>query len=65
MKVATLTLERTAVQCATCGATAAPDGQCLNIGTCATADHQATIGAARETAKYAVPAAWNARGGVD
>lgn len=55
----------TAVKCASCGATAAPDGSCLNVGACHTADETATRGAARATAKYAVPAAWNVRGGVD
>ncbi len=49
----------------TCGEMTAPDGTCLNIGACTTADDRATRGAARVTSKYAVPAAWNSRGGVD
>lgn len=53
------------VHCRTCGATVAPDGACLNVGACIDADTAATRGAARSTAKYAVPAAWNVRGGVD
>lgn len=48
-----------------CGATLPPAGDCLAVGLCADADAAATVGAARTTAKYAVPAAWNARGGVD
>lgn len=55
----------TAVQCAQCGATAAPDGTCLELGSCELADNAATRGAARTTAKFAVPRAWNVRGGVD
>ena len=51
--------------CDTCGETLAPDGTCLEIGACRAADDRATRGAARQTAKYAVPAAWNARGSVD
>ena len=51
--------------CAECGATVAPDGTCLEIGACRRADDSATAGAGRITAKYAVPAAWNARGYVD
>lgn len=53
------------VPCAHCGETTAPDGTCLEIGACPRADRAATRGAARQTAKYAVPAAWNARGTVD
>ncbi len=48
-----------------CGEVSAPDGACLNVGACEVADAGATRGAARVTAKYAVPAAWNVRGGVD
>lgn len=49
-----------------CGATLAPDGTCLEVGSCVHADERATRAAARSTAKYAVaPAAWNARGYVD
>jgi hypothetical protein len=48
-----------------CGELAAPDGVCLNIGACSRADSRATRGAARSTAKYSVPAAWNSRGSVD
>lgn len=51
--------------CAECRATVAPDGVCLEVGSCSIADGRATRGAARQTAKYAVPAAWNARGSVD
>lgn len=52
--------------CDACGATTAPDGVCMEIGSCAAADSSATRGAARSTAKYgAAPAAWNAGGGVD
>lgn len=52
--------------CAECGETTAPDGACLEVGTCSAADRAATRGAARQTAKYGtVPAAWNARGSVD
>ncbi len=60
------TLERVAlVACGSCGATMAPDGSCMEVGTCADADARAVRGAARQTSKYAVPAAWNARGSVD
>jgi hypothetical protein len=48
-----------------CGATLPPAGECLAVGLCADADAAATAGAGRVTAKYAVPAAWNVRGGVD
>lgn len=51
--------------CDTCGATVAPDGACLAVGECAGADASATRGATGRTAKFAVPAAWNARGSVD
>jgi len=61
--VLTETIERLAV-CG-CGVTLPPDGRCLEIGQCADADTAATRGAARVTAKYAVPAAWTARGSVD
>ncbi len=60
------TLERVAlVACGSCGATLPPRGACLEIGTCADADAAAVRGAARSSAKYAIPAAWNARGSVD
>ena len=62
--VTTLELERAPV-CGGCGVTLAPDGACLEVGSCEVADTRATRGAARATAKYAVPAAWNARGSVD
>lgn len=55
----------TAPVCDSCGETLAPDGACLELGTCARADQLATRGAGRVTSKYAVPAAWNARGYVD
>jgi hypothetical protein len=66
MQVMTMTIDipRTITVC-TCGATVAPDGKCYNVGTCADADAVATRGATGQTAKFAVPAAWNARGGVD
>lgn len=51
--------------CPQCEQTTAPDGTCLAIGSCPAADAAATRGAAHATAKYAVPAAWNARGSVD
>lgn len=51
--------------CGTCGATTAPDGTCLDIGACESADIGATRGAGAVRAKYRVPAAWNARGSVD
>lgn len=54
----------TLVKCQ-CGEPIAPSGSCLNVGGCLTADRDATRGAARVTNKYAVPAAWNARGSVD
>lgn len=53
------------IPCGSCGETMAPDGTCLEIGACPDADRSATRGAARQTAKYAVPAAWNANGSVD
>lgn len=55
----------TAAPCAECGRVSAPNGGCLDIGACPRADDIATRGAGRATAKYAVPAAWNVRGGVD
>lgn len=64
MQVITLDIPRTVTTCE-CGATVAPDGKCYNIGACLTADQTATRGAAGNTAKFAVPAAWNVRGGVD
>ena len=72
MDGATLTLTREKVHapavaptCGTCGETGSPDGSCLNVGACERADGLATRGAGRATAKFAVPAAWNARGYVD
>lgn len=63
--VRTIEIEAPAV-CEGCGVTLAPDGACLEIGSCELADARATRTAARETAKYTVaPAAWNARGYVD
>ena len=55
----------TVATCSVCGAATAPSGACLEIGTCERADIAATRGATGRTAKYAVPAAWNARGRVD
>jgi hypothetical protein len=55
----------TVTACGACGATLPPSGACLSIGVCVDADEYATRGAAGSTAKYAVPAAWNVRGGVD
>lgn len=64
--VATAELEApTAPTCEACGTVSAPDGTCLDIGACRRADESATRGAGGATAKYRVPAAWNARGGVD
>lgn len=51
--------------CEACGAIAAPDGACLEVGTCSRADADATRHMRGATAKYSVPAAWNARGSVD
>ena len=51
--------------CDSCGATLAPDGACLELGACERADSHATRGSGGVTAKYRVPAAWNARGSVD
>jgi len=68
MQTQTVTREpKTAVvvTCETCGETTAPDGTCHELGTCERADRLATRNASRGTAKYAVPAAWNARGSVD
>ena len=60
------TLETSTVTpCAHCGTMPAPDGTCLQVGTCPDADATATRGLAGSTAKFAVPAAWNVRGGVD
>lgn len=53
------------VTCASCGTVTAPDGRCMEIGACETADTGATRGAARQTSKFGIPAAWNARGSVD
>ncbi len=70
MHVQTLTIEpgapelETAPRC-DCGEVLSPAGECFNVGFCIAADSSATKGAARQTAKYAVPAAWNARGYVD
>lgn len=55
----------TVTTCETCGATVAPDGKCYSVGDCADADATATRGSSGATAKFAVPAAWNVRGGVD
>lgn len=56
----------TAPACNACAATLAPDGTCLEVGECAAADASATRASrAGRTAKYSVPAAWNARGSVD
>ena len=55
----------TITTCNTCGGTLAPDGKCYAIGQCADADATATRGAVGQTSKFAVPAAWNVRGGVD
>ena len=60
-----LTENRTLTVCPHCGAVAAPDGKCLAVGDCAAADATATRGLAGSTEKFAVPAAWNVRGGVD
>ena len=60
-----LTETRILTVCPHCGAVAAPDGKCLAVGDCAAADATATRGLAGNTAKFAVPAAWNVRGGVD
>ncbi len=51
--------------CETCGAVSAPDGRCIEVGACLAADVAATRGATVGRAKFAVPAAWNARGRVD
>lgn len=54
----------TVTACPSCGETVTPAGKCLNIGSCDTADADATRGARRETAKSRV-AAWTLSGGVD
>lgn len=52
--------------CDECGATLAPNGACLEVGACTTADARAArASSSGRTAKFAVPAAWNVRGGVD
>ena len=51
--------------CGDCGEVLPPAGGCLNVGDCRAADASATRGASRQTAKFAVPAAWNASGRVD
>lgn len=53
--------------CDTCGATLAPDGTCLEVGACRSADQRAARSSrSGATVKSAVaPAAWNARGYVD
>jgi len=62
----TLTLAPAVVTyCAACEDPNMPDGKCYNVGACPVADDTATRGAAGSTAKFAVPAAWNVRGGVD
>jgi hypothetical protein len=52
----------TAPMCTSCGAIAAPDGTCLEIGACERADRAATRGATGPAAKFR---AWTARGTVD
>ncbi len=52
----------TAPMCAECGAIAAPDGTCLEIGTCPRADRSATRGATGAASKFR---AWTASGNVD
>lgn len=65
----TLTLPATAdtaLCCASCLDTLAPDGACMNVGTCPDADRHATRHAARRTLKSAAaPLAFTIRGGVD
>ncbi len=57
---------RTIVTCGECGSTLAHGRECLEVGSCASADLAAARTSSRgATAKYAVPAAWNARGMVD
>lgn len=52
--------------CQGCETTLAPDGSCLEVGACELADRAATRSSrSGATAKFAVPAAWNARGSVD
>lgn len=52
--------------CQACETTLPPNGVCLEIGACELADRDATRQSrAGRTAKYGVPAAWNARGSVD
>ena len=50
--------------CPSCLDTLTPTGDCLNIGSCETADRTAAYGSRRETAKFRV-AAWTIRGSVD
>lgn len=52
------------VRC-TCGEIRTPDGKCLNLGTCETADVQASAHCARDTAKYRAPVAYTIAGNVD
>ncbi len=57
---------RTIVTCDECGSTLAHGRECLEVGSCASADLAASRYSSRgATAKFAVPAAWNARGMVD
>jgi hypothetical protein len=51
--------------CATCAETLMPNGRCLNVGACRTADRDATRGSMRRGVAASAPAAWTARGYVD
>lgn len=49
-------------QCESCGTVTAPDGTCLEVGSCERADDIATRGAVGESSKFR---AWTASGRVD
>ena len=52
--------------CATCAEITAPNGRCLNVGACRTADRQATRTSLRRgAAASARPSAWTISGSVD
>lgn len=52
--------------CPTCAEVTAPSGRCLNVGSCRTADRQATRTSLRRgAAASARPAAWTRSGSVD
>lgn len=55
----------TAMHCSSCGETLTPDGRCFSLGTCPTADEQASRGASSTPSAVVAPQAWTMGGRVD